>query len=190
MGVLVEDLLLLAQLDQMPELRRVPVDLSALAQHAADDLLVTAPDRVVSLQHADHATVLGDPDQLRQLLANLTRNAVVHTPAGTPVELSVDRRGDDVVLVVRDHGPGLPAGAGEALFERFWRSEGGRSRGRAGAGLGLAIADAIVRAHLGTISASDAPGGGARFVVTLAAAPVTAAPAPSQETLSTLTSDS
>jgi two-component system OmpR family sensor kinase len=196
MGVLVEDLLLLAQLDQVPEPRRVPVNLSQLAEHAVDDLRVTAPDRVVRLEQADHATVLGDPDQLRQLLANLTRNAVIHTPAGTPVELSVDLRGDDVVLVVRDHGPGLPAGAGEALFERFWRSEGGRRRGRGGAGLGLAIADAIVRAHLGTISADDAPGGGARFVVTLAAVPKTVdmvAPvsgSSSQETLSTLTSDS
>jgi two-component system, OmpR family, sensor kinase len=190
MGVLVEDLLLLAQLDQVPEPRRVPVDLVELAEHAVDDLRVTAPDRVVRLEHADHATVLGDPDQLRQLLANLARNAVIHTPGGMPVALSVDRRGNDVVLVVRDHGPGLPAGAGEALFERFWRSEGGRSRGRGGAGLGLAIADAIVHAHRGAIAADDAPGGGARFIVTLPAAPLTAAPAPSQETLSTLTSDS
>ena len=197
MGVLVEDLLLLAQLDQMPEPQRVPVDLAELVDHAADDLRVTAPDRVVRLEHPDHATVLGDPDQLRQLLANLTRNAMTHTPAGTPVTLSVARRGADVVLVVRDYGPGLPAGAGEELFERFWRSEGGRSRGRGGAGLGLAIADAIVNAHLGTISADDAPGGGARFVVTLAAAPDAANDAAgsgsrsaSQETLSTLTGDS
>ncbi len=170
MGVLVEDLLLLAQLDQMPEAKRVPVDLSQLAEQAVDDLRVTAPGRVVRLEQTGHATVLGDPDQLRQLLANLTGNAVIHTPPGTPVALSVDGRGDEVVLVVRDYGPGLPAGAGEALFERFWRSEGGRSRGRGGAGLGLAIADAIVNAHLGTISAANAPGGGARFVVTLAAA--------------------
>jgi two-component system OmpR family sensor kinase len=202
MGVLVEDLLLLAQLDQVPEPRRVLVDLSQLAEQAVDDLRVTAPGRVVSLEHTDHATVLGDPDQLRQLLANLTRNAVTHTPDGTPVALSVDRRGDAIVLVVRDYGPGLPGGAGDALFERFWRSEGGRSRGRGGAGLGLAIADAIVRAHIGTISAQDVPGGGARFVVTLAAAsPVSNPEAPgigspsaragtSQETLSTLTSDS
>jgi two-component system, OmpR family, sensor kinase len=170
MGVLVEDLLLLAQLDQVPEPRRVLVDLSQLAEQAVDDLRVTAPGRVVRLEQTGHATVLGDPDQLRQLLANLTRNAVIHTPPGTPVALSVDGRGDEVVLAVRDYGPGLPAGAGEALFERFWRSEGGRSRGRGGAGLGLAIADAIVNAHLGTISAANAPGGGARFVVTLAAA--------------------
>src|SRR6202042_1608677 len=173
-----------------------------LAEQRVDDLRVTAPDRAVSLERADHATVLGDPDQLRQLLANLTRNAMIHPPAGTPVALSVDRRGDDVVVMVRDYGPGLPAGAGEALFERFWRSEGGRSRGRGGAGLGLAIADAIVRAHLGTISADDAPEGGARFVVTLAAASiapgrdvhgstsVSTSGAASQETLSTLTSDS
>jgi two-component system, OmpR family, sensor kinase len=197
MGVLVEDLLLLAQLDQVPEPRRVPVNLSQLAEHAVDDLRVTAPDRIVSLDHPEPAIVLGDPDQLRQLLANLTRNAVVHTPAGTPVELAVDRRGDDVVLIVRDHGPGLPAGAGDALFERFWRSEGGRRRGRAGAGLGLAIADAIVRAHLGTISADDARGGGARFVVTLPAVPAAprtdiqdSRPSATAETLSALSSDS
>ncbi len=202
MGVLVEDLLLLAQLDQVPKPRRMAVDLSQLAEHAADDLRVTAPGRAVSLERDDHVVVFGDPDQLRQLLANLTRNAVIHTPDGTPVALSVRRRGDTVVLVVRDHGPGLPADAGDALFERFWRSEGGRSRGRGGAGLGLAIADAIVRAHRGRISAEDAPGGGARFVVTFAAAlpdvtPETAATTDpsseglaSQQTLSTLTSDS
>jgi two-component system OmpR family sensor kinase len=202
MGVLVEDLLLLAQLDQVPEPKRVPVDLSQLTEHAVHDLRVTAPDRVVTLEQTQPAIVLGDPDQLRQLLANLTRNAVIHTPAGTPVALSVDRRSDDVVLVVRDHGPGLPTGAGDALFERFWRNEGGRSRGRGGAGLGLAIADAIVRAHLGTISADDAPGGGARFVVTIPAATqamigdprrdlsISTSVDASQETLSTLTSDS
>ena len=200
MGVLVEDLLLLAQLDQVPEPRRVVVDLSELAEQAVDDLRVTAPGRAVTLERTDQATVLGDPDQLRQLLANLTRNAVIHTPSGTPVALSVRRRGDDVALVVRDYGPGLPAGAGATLFERFWRSEGGRSRGHGGAGLGLAIADAIVNAHLGTIVADDAPGGGARFIVTLPAA--SSAPKPqaprspslrggaSQETLSTLTSGS
>jgi two-component system OmpR family sensor kinase len=73
----------------------------------------------------------------------------------------------EVVLAVRDHGPGLPAGAPERLFDRFWRAEGGRERGRAGAGLGLAIAREIVDAHGGRISAADAPGGGALFVVTL-----------------------
>jgi two-component system, OmpR family, sensor kinase len=192
MGVLVEDLLLLAQLDHAPEPRRVPVDLAELVEQAADDLRVTAPDRDVAMRRGGDGpwTVLGDPSQLRQVVANLTRNAVVHTPPGTAIELSLTA-GDGVVhATVRDHGPGLPAGAGEQLFARFWRSEGGRSRGRDGAGLGLAIADAVVVAHDGSITAEDAPGGGARFVVTLPAAGA-AAPAPgSQETLSLLTSDS
>jgi two-component system OmpR family sensor kinase len=83
--------------------------------------------------------------------------------------VSVSLRRDVVELVVRDHGPGLPAGEADALFERFWRSEGGRERGRAGAGLGLAIVAAIVAAHGGRVSAADAPGGGAAFTVAIPA---------------------
>ncbi|HEX5192145.1 MAG TPA: HAMP domain-containing sensor histidine kinase [Solirubrobacteraceae bacterium] len=169
MGVLVEDLLVLAQLDHAPEPRRVAVDFAELVRQAAEDLRVTAPDRDVAVHlGADRGwTVLGDPSQLRQVLANLTRNAVVHTPTGTAIELSLTGEDGVVEAAVRDHGPGLPAGADSQLFERFWRSEGGRSRGRDGAGLGLAIAAAIVDAHGGSIAAADAPGGGARFVVTL-----------------------
>jgi anti-anti-sigma factor len=107
--------------------------------------------------------VLADPHQLRQVLANLLRNAIVHTPAGTPVEVAVARAGDDVRIDVRDHGPGLPTADADALFDRFWRAEGGRERGKAGAGLGLAIVAGIVEAH-------NAPGGGARFTVVLPAA--------------------
>jgi two-component system OmpR family sensor kinase len=171
MGVLVEDLLLLAQLDQVPEPRRVPVDLGELIDHTADDLRVTASDREVSVTRRGDGdrTVLGDPSQLRQVLANLTRNAVVHTPPGTAIELSLWGGGGIVHASVRDHGPGLPAGANELMFERFWRSEGGRRRGPDGAGLGLAIAAAAVHAHGGTIEAQDAPDGGARFVVSLPA---------------------
>ena len=189
MGVLVEDLLLLAQLDQLPEPRRDRVDLRELTEQAAEDLRVTARDREIELDATDEpAIVLGDALQLRQLIANLTRNAVVHTPAGTPIELRLRR--DDVVvaLAVRDHGPGLPSAEREKLFERFWRNEGGRTRGRDGAGLGLAIADAIVRAHGGTIAAADAPGGGAQFTAELAAAPVGAGA--SAQTLSRIRADS
>jgi two-component system OmpR family sensor kinase len=103
------------------------------------------------------------------VLANLLRNALVHTPEGTPIEVFVGQQRGVVQLIVRDHGPGLPPGEADALFERFWRSEGGRERGRAGAGLGLAIVAAIVSAHGGSVSASDAPGGGAAFTVTLSA---------------------
>ena len=189
MGVLVADLLLLAQLDQAPEPRRVPVALGELLAHVAQDTRVTAPDRAVHAEIAQDATVRGDPDQLGQLLANLTRNAVVHTPAGSPIDLRLGRADGHAVLQVRDHGPGVPADAGETaqLFERFWRSAGGRQRGQGGSGLGLAIVRAIAHAHGGEVSAANAPGGGARFTVEL---PLSEPDERSQETLSLLTSDS
>jgi two-component system OmpR family sensor kinase len=116
------------------------------------------------------AVVLGDAHQLRQVFANLLRNALVHTPAGTPIEVGVGSDAAGSVRVdVRDHGPGLPDGDPAALFERFWRAEGGRERGKAGAGLGLAIVAAIVDAHGGTVSAADAVDGGAVFSVVLPA---------------------
>jgi two-component system OmpR family sensor kinase len=105
------------------------------------------------------------------VLANLLRNALVHTPAETPVEVTLAGSAGGVRLAVRDHGPGLPTDSPEALFERFWRAEGGRERGRAGAGLGLAIVAAIVEAHGGRVRAENAPGGGAAFLVELPAAP-------------------
>jgi two-component system OmpR family sensor kinase len=103
------------------------------------------------------------------------RNALVHTPAGTPIELSVTTGGADVVLEVRDHGPGLPTDDTDALFERFWRADPGRERGRAGAGLGLSIVAAIVDAHGGSVRATNAPGGGAAFTIRLPAARQSAA---------------
>jgi len=168
MGVLVEDLLTLARLDEVRPAPHGPVDLSVLASDAVDDARVTAPDREITLL-ADHGWVTGDADQLRQVFANLLRNALVHTPAGTPIEVSVERQDETVALEVRDHGRGLPGEDPGALFERFWRSEGGRERGKGGAGLGLAIVAGIVDAHGGTVTAANAPGGGAAFQVRLAA---------------------
>ena len=171
MGVLVEDLLALARLDEQREPVREPVDVSAIARDAVDDARATAPDRRIDVDAPSGAGVLADPHQLRQVLANLLRNAIVHTPAGTPVEVTVARAADNVVVQVRDHGPGLPDGDADALFERFWRSEGGRERGRAGAGLGLAIVAGIVAAHRGRVQAENAADGGACFTVTLPATP-------------------
>jgi two-component system OmpR family sensor kinase len=166
MGVLVEDLLTLARLDEVREAEHVPVDLSALARDAVDDARATAPDREISLDgHA--ARVSGDPHQLRQVLANLLRNALMHTPAGTPIEVSVAAGPEEARLQVRDHGPGLPTDDSDALFERFWRAEGGRERGKGGAGLGLAIVAGIVDAHGGRVSAANAADGGAVFTVRL-----------------------
>ncbi len=170
MGVLVEDLLTLARLDEVPDTPHAELDLAALVRDAVDDGRAVAPGREIHLQVDGAAEVVGDRDQLRQVLGNLLRNAFVHTPAGTPIEVTVQRAGADVRLEVRDHGPGLPTSDAEALFERFWRSEAGRERGRGGAGLGLAIVAAIVDAHGGEVRAGNAPGGGASFVVTLPAA--------------------
>lgn len=169
MGVLVEDLLTLARLDEVRDVVREPVDAGRLAGDAVDDARATAPDRHIELRTAGPLTVQGDPHQLRQVLGNLLRNALVHTPPGTGIEVDATGDGQSVTLEVRDHGPGLPDGAGDELFDRFWRAEGGRERGKAGAGLGLAIVAGIVHAHGGEVHASDAPGGGARFVVRLPA---------------------
>jgi two-component system OmpR family sensor kinase len=167
MGVLVEDLLILARLDEAPEREPTTVDVAALARDAVQDARATAPERTIELDAPSQALVRGDQLQLRQVFSNLLRNALVHTPAGTPVQVSVARAGDALRVIVRDHGAGISAETRERLFERFWRKEGGRERGRAGAGLGLAIVQGVVSAHHGTILAEDAPGGGAQFVLEL-----------------------
>jgi two-component system, OmpR family, sensor kinase len=167
MGILVEDMLALARLDELRERPRDHVGLDALARDAVEDARATAPDREISLDAPRPATVLGDADQLRQVLANLLRNALVHTAPGTPVDVAVRNGDGSVELVVRDHGAGLPPGDPAQLFERFWRAEAGRERGRAGAGLGLAIVGAIVAEHDGAVTAANANGGGAVFTVTL-----------------------
>src|SRR4051795_4472078 len=170
MGVLVEDLLTLARLDEVADAPHTDVVLGALVADAADDARATAPDRTIGSRVDGETTVLGDAHQLRQVLANLLRNALVHTPAGTPIEVTAARDGYDVRLEVRDHGPGVPTEDPTEIFERFWRSEGGRKQGRAGAGLGLAIVAGIVDAHDGRAEAANAPAGGASFVVRLPAA--------------------
>jgi two-component system OmpR family sensor kinase len=170
MGALVENLLTLARLDQVPEVARTPVDLSALARDAVDDAHAIAPDRRIELSADDAAIVMGDQSQLRQVLGNLVRNALMHTPPGTRVDVRVrSEAGDTTLLEVRDYGRGLPTEDPDALFERFWRADPGRERGRGGAGLGLSIVAAIVEAHHGTVSAANADGGGAVFSIRLPA---------------------
>jgi two-component system OmpR family sensor kinase len=174
MGTLVEQLLSLARLDELPEGLREPVDLAPLVEDAAADARAAAPDRQVAVKATRGAHhVEGDPQELRQVLANIVGNALKHTPPGTPLELTLARHDGFERIEVRDHGSGLPAGGEAAVFERFWRAEGGRGRGKAGAGLGLAIVAEIVRAHGGRVSAGNARGGGASFVVEL---PVATAP--------------
>jgi two-component system OmpR family sensor kinase len=182
MGVLVEELLALARLDEMPQTIREPVDLAPLVTDAGDDARAIAPDRELTVSidppprgaMSEHV-VSGDQHQLRQVLANLTANALTHTPAGSPIELRLRSRDGRARIEVRDHGGGLPQDSGDAVFERFWRAEPGRERGKAGAGLGLAIVAEIVAAHGGQIAAHNAPDGGASFVIEL---PLAAEPPP------------
>src|SRR5205085_11258153 len=153
--------------EELPETPLVEVDLTELAEHAAQDTRAAAPDRQVVVNAGPPVRVLGDPAQLRQVLSNLTRNGVIHTAPGTAIEITVATEGERALIEVRDHGPGLPPDAGNRLFDRFWRTEGGRTRGRGGAGLGLAIVKAIVDAHHGEVDARTAEGGGAVFTATL-----------------------
>jgi two-component system, OmpR family, sensor kinase len=172
MGVLVEDLLTLARLDEVRDRPTEAVDVAELAQDAAADARAVDPERAIDVDARVEAIVLGDPNQLRQVLANLLGNAIVHTPTGTPIEIAVRPNGREVELEVRDRGPGLPTDRPQELFERFWRARAERGEGSPpepgrGAGLGLAIVAGIVAAHGGSVRASNVAGGGAAFVVSL-----------------------
>jgi two-component system OmpR family sensor kinase len=169
MGVLVDDLLLLARLDQQRPLERAPVDMVALAADAVHDAQAVAPGREIGLDVAagDAAVVLGDELRLRQVLANLVSNALSHTPAGTPVNVEVAVRAGEVQLSVRDRGPGLAPADAERIFERFFRADASRTRAAGGTGLGLSIVAALVAAHGGKVGVDTALGQGATFWVRL-----------------------
>ncbi len=164
---LVDDLLVLARLDQGRPLDKAAVDLRSIATDAVADARVVAPLRKISLSANGPVIVTGDDTRLRQVLGNLVRNAIVHTPQQTPIEVSV--AGDDGVgrLSVADHGPGLAADDVERIFEPFYRADPSRSRDRGGAGLGLSIVSAVVTAHGGHVKVSRTEGGGATFEVEL-----------------------
>ncbi len=181
MGVLVDDLLLLARLDQGRPIERARVDLGALAADAAADAQAVEPDRDISFEAPGGLVVDGDETRLRQVIGNLVQNALVHTPAGTPVSISVHAEGDLVVLDVTDSGPGIAPEHAARIFERFYRADSSRARNSGGSGLGLAIVASLAAAHGGRASVQTAPGAGARFRVELpraAAGPPGGAAAP------------
>jgi len=168
---LVEDLLLLARLDEGRELEHEEVDLTALLIDAIADAHVAGPDHVWHLDLPDEPVqVTGDTGRLHQVVANLLANARIHTPAGTTVTaaLATARIGDaaQAVITVTDDGPGIPVELQPNLFERFARGDSSRSRETGSTGLGLAIARAVVTAHNGEISVESRPGF-TRFRVTL-----------------------
>ncbi|MFC0865437.1 sensor histidine kinase [Sphaerimonospora cavernae] len=173
MGLLVEDLLLLARLDQQRPLRQQPVDLLAIAADAVHDARTLCPDRDVSLvMEGEKALIVsGDEVRLRQVVGNLMSNATTHTPDGTAVTVRVGATGDHAYIEVADEGPGLTAEQAARVFERFYRADPSRKRPAGGSGLGLAIVDSLVRAHGGSVSVRSEPGAGAAFRAVLPLAP-------------------
>ena len=176
MSRLVDDLLLLARLDQQRGLEPKPVDLVDLAREAIADFGAVDPNRPITADLVPAAIVAGDRTRLRQILDNLLANARTHTPPGTPVHVSVTRHPDRVEVPVADDGPGIPPEAQARVFERFWRADPARARSRGGTGLGLAIVASLVEAHGGTVAVANRPTGGAVFTVRLPLAPPAAAP--------------
>jgi two-component system OmpR family sensor kinase len=174
MGLLVEDLLLLARLDQQRPLTFAPVDLAAIAGDAVHDAKAVQPERPIAL-HLDESltdvpVVRGDESRLRQVVGNLVTNALTHTPAGTRVTVTVGQAPDEadvLVLRVADEGPGMDPGDAERAFERFYRADASRTRAAGGTGLGLAIVSSLVAAHGGSVGLDTAPGNGAVVTVRL-----------------------
>jgi two-component system OmpR family sensor kinase len=170
MGLLVEDLLLLARLDAQRPLERHRVDLLALASDAVHDARSIAPKRDITMEVFDGPgtpEVLGDEARLRQVLGNLVANALQHTPDSAGIALRVGTDADHAVLEVCDEGPGMTGEDAQRVFERFYRTDSSRARTSGGTGLGLSIVDSLVYAHGGTVSVTTAPGRGCRFTVNL-----------------------
>jgi two-component system OmpR family sensor kinase len=177
MGLLVEDLLLLARLDRERPLTLAPVELPVLAMDAVQAAQAIAPDRVIKLDvrdDPDRLVAFGDDARLRQVIGNLMTNALVHTPVAAEVTLRLyGGSGSRAVIEIADTGPGLSPGQREHVFERFYRVDEARTRRTdreaTGTGLGLAIVAAIVAAHNGSVEVLSEPGAGATFRVTLPA---------------------
>ena len=167
MGVLVNDLLLLARLDEGRPLGRAIVDLGAVAGEAVEAARAVEPERPLSLGVQGSVEVRGDAGRLRQVVDNLLANVRSHTPPGTPASVRVwcDDSAGTAVLEVADQGPGLDDEAAAHVFERFYRADPARARDSGGVGLGLSIVAAIARAHGGAATAGRGDGGGAVFRV-------------------------
>ena len=179
MRVLIDELALLARLDRVRDLDADPLDLTAMAAEVIDDARVMNPDRPFAFSATGPAMLLGDGPKLQQVLVNLLENAVQHTPAGTPVEVTVipadpARPGSLHAVLVSDHGPGIARKDQPHIFERFWRGDASRHRHTGGSGLGLSIVSSIVAAHGGHSGVTSTPGRGTTVRITLpASAPTT-----------------
>ncbi|BBX05835.1 sensor histidine kinase [Mycolicibacterium aichiense] len=170
MGLLVDDLLLLARLDAQRPLEQRRVDLLTLATDAVHDAQSIAPKRTITMEVFDGPgtpEVIGDEARLRQVLGNLVANALQHTPETARISVRVGTSSDDAVLEVADEGPGMTPEDARRVFERFYRTDSSRARASGGTGLGLSIVDSLVYAHGGRVTVSTAPGQGCCFRVSL-----------------------
>jgi two-component system OmpR family sensor kinase len=166
MGTLVDELLLLARLDQGRPLERAPVDLTHIASDAVEDARVVQPGRNIEFEAPGSLVVHGDDARLRQAVGNLVGNALVHTPADANVRVRVGTSGGEAFVEVSDSGPGLPPEDAGRVFDRFYRVDPSRSReSGGGVGLGLSIVAAIVEAHGGRVWLETSPGQGATFTI-------------------------
>ena len=167
MGSLVEDLLLLARLDQAREMEHLPVDIAKTTRDAVASAQVAGPEHPISLLgDVDELYTLGDQHRIHQVVANLLANARTHTPAGTPITVSIAQSSDGVRIAVADSGPGLSAEDQKRIFERFYRADSSRVRiDGEGSGLGLSIVDAVMKAHGGSVSVDSEIGKGSTFTL-------------------------
>jgi two-component system, OmpR family, sensor kinase len=166
MGYLVEDLLMLARMDQSRELEINDVNLSELVQEAVASAQAAGPDHTITTSIDSGVTTKGDGDKIYQVVTNLLANARTHTPAGTAINVSVRKDGADSLIIVADHGPGLSAQDQARIFERFYRVDASRQRNsKEGSGLGLSIVDAVMRAHGGEVTVASELGKGAAFTL-------------------------
>jgi two-component system OmpR family sensor kinase len=167
MGSLVEDLLLLARLDQSREMATKPVDLTEVVESAVISARAAGPHHPVIFTKPDvEIFVLGDEPRIHQVIANLLANARAHTPAGTEIRVSINHDSDGVRISVSDNGPGLSQSDQEKIFERFYRADTSRVRvDGEGSGLGLSIVDAVMKAHKGSVTVVSELGQGATFTL-------------------------
>jgi two-component system, OmpR family, sensor kinase len=166
MSLLVQDLLLLARLDEGRPLERKRVELSEVVGEAVETASAVEPDRELQLE-SESVAVLGDRDRLRQIIDNLLSNVRAHTPRGAPVRVRVGPVNGNAVVEVDDSGPGLPVDVKARVFERFYRADRSRARATGGVGLGLSIVAAVAQAHGGRAYAESQPGAGASFKIEL-----------------------
>jgi two-component system, OmpR family, sensor kinase len=167
MGTLVDELLLLARLDQGRPLEREAVELTALATDAVNDALATQPTRRIGLEHTGPLIITGDPGRLRQALANVLSNVLAHTPVDASATVRLYADGEHAVIEVADTGPGLAEHEQARVFERFYRSERARGRDIGGSGLGLPIVESVATAHGGNATLTSERGHGTTVRITL-----------------------